>query len=75
MRAKLVHTEVGEDGVIRIVDPDLPPGEVDVLVLFGEVESTVDREGPLAGRLPLGGYRVGCLTPQQLRREAIYDEG
>jgi hypothetical protein len=34
MKVKLIHTEVNKGGVIHVVDRDLPPGEVDLIVLL-----------------------------------------
>lgn len=73
MRAKIIHTRADDRGVLHLVVPDLPPGEVEVVVLIPENE---DKRRLLPGvdRLPLGGYRVGYLSPGQLRREAMYEE-
>lgn len=59
--------------MLHLVVSDLPPGEVEVVVLIPESED-MRRLLPTVDRLPLGGYRVGHLMPGQLRREAMYEE-
>ena len=38
-------------------------------------EETPSRPVLNAKKLPLGGYRAGWLSPRQLSREAMYEEG
>lgn len=74
MKAKVIHTEVTREGVIHVVAPDLPPGEVDIIILVRNLEETGPPRLPDLRNLPLGGYRAGWLSPEQLRREAIYED-
>ena len=73
MVSRVIHAKTDEKGVLKITVPDLPPGEVEVILRIPE--STDDRRISMdIGRLPLGGYKAGWLKPEQLRREAIYEE-
>jgi len=74
MKAKVIHTKISKGGVIHVEDRDLPPGEVDLIVLLRNSEP-IQRPFPSEGiPLPLGGYKAGWLSPEQLRRQAIYEE-
>jgi len=74
MKVKLIHTEVKKKGVIHVVDHDLPPGEVDLIVLLGNSEPFQSPPVSESKKLPMGGYRAGWLSPGQLRRADIYEE-
>ena len=34
MKAKVIRTEIGRDGIIHLGDHDLPPGRVKVIILY-----------------------------------------
>ena len=73
MVSRVIHARTDEKGVLTLTVPDLPPGEVEVILRIPE--SADDRRATKdIDRLPLGGYRAGWLKPEQLRREAIYEE-
>ncbi len=74
MKVKLIHTEINKGGVIHVVDGDLPPGEVDLIVLLRNSESLQSPPVSEGKDLPLGGYKAGWLSPGQLRRGTIYEE-
>ena len=72
MKAKVIRTEVSKDGIIHLADHDLPPGRVNVIILYDDTKSpelSLD-----AKDLPLGGYQAGWIAPEDLRREAIYEK-
>ena len=72
MKAKVIHTKVSKEGVIHVVDQDLPTGEVDLIVLINEFPQA-HRVSDVK-RIPLGGYKAGWLASDQLGREAIYED-
>lgn len=74
MKAKVIHTEVSKDGIIHVVDHDLPPGEVDLIILLGNSDHPQSAHMLDAKHIPFGGYKAGWLDPEQLRREAIYED-
>ncbi len=72
MKAKVIRTEVSKDGIIHLANHDLPPGRVNVIILYDDTKSpelSLD-----AKDLPLGGYQAGWIAPEDLRREAIYEK-
>jgi|LGVD01.1.fsa_nt_gb hypothetical protein len=72
MKAKVIRTEISRDGIIHLADHDLPPGRVNVIILYDDTKSpelSLD-----AKDLPLGGYQAGWIAPEDLRREAIYEK-
>ena len=72
MKAKVIRTEISRDGIIHLADHDLPPGRVNVIILYDDTKSpelSLD-----AKDLPLGGYQAGWIAPEDLRRKAIYEE-
>jgi len=72
MKAKVIRTEISKDGIIHLADHDLPPGRVNVIILYDDTKSpelSLD-----AKDLPLGGYQAGWIAPEDLRREAIYEK-
>jgi hypothetical protein len=72
MKAKVIRTEISRDGIIHLADHDLPPGRVNVIILYDDTKS---QELSLDAKdLPLGGYQAGWIAPEDLRREAIYEE-
>ena len=73
MKAKIINTKISKDGIIHVVDPELPPGQVSVIVLY---DNTILPQPSISDvkDLPLGGYRAGWISPEDLRREAIYEE-
>ena len=62
MKAKIIQTDIRKDGIIHIVDHELPHGQVNIIILYND------------SKLPLGGYQAGWISPEDLRREAIYEE-
>lgn len=74
MKAKVIHTEISKGGVIHVVAPDLPPGEVDLIVLLHNSDVSQPPRTSDVRQLPFGGYKAGWLVPERLRREAIYEE-
>ncbi len=73
MYAKVIRTKIDSSGVIHIVDKELPPGEVDVVIL-PHVTKGSDKGKADVDNLPIGGYKAGWLSPKHLRREAIYED-
>lgn len=73
MYAKVIRAKIDKDGVIRVVVHELPPGDVDVVILphVSELHQSYKVD---VKKLPIGGYKAGWLSPKQLRREAIYEE-
>ncbi len=74
MYAKVISTRVHQGGVIHVVAKELPPGEVDIVVLPHHGQKLLQRPSIEVKKLPLGGYKVGWLSPQQLRREGLYED-
>ena len=73
MKAKVIRTKISKDGIIHVVDHELPPGQVNVIILYDDTKlphaSILDVKD-----LPLGGYQAGWISPEDLRREVIYEE-
>ena len=72
MYAKVIKTKIEKGGVIHVVDRELPAGDAEVVVLTQE--TGVKQPVSDLKKLPIGGYKAGWLTPQQLRREALYED-
>ncbi len=73
MASRVIHARTDEQGVLNLTVKGLPPGEVEIILRTPDSEN--DRHSPEdIDRLPLGGYKAGWLAPEQLRREAIYEE-
>lgn len=70
VKAKVFRVKVEEGGVIQLVDPELPPGEIDLIVLLPDSKfpKCVDSK-----ELPLGGHNSGGISPEYLRRKVIYE--
>ena len=73
MKAKIINTKISKDGIIHVVDHELPPGQVNVIVLYDDTKLPQPSISDVKD-LPLGGYRAGWISPEDLRREAIYEE-
>ena len=73
MKAKVIHTEIRKDGIIHVVDHELPPGKVNIIILYNDSELLQPSISNVKN-LPLGGYKAGWISPEDLRREAIYEE-
>ncbi len=71
MKAKVIHTKISKNGVIHVEDHDLPPGEADIIVLLRDLKKQRPKN---IKHLPLGGHKAGWFSPEQLRREVIYEE-
>jgi len=69
MLARKMRTKIGEDRMLVIHMPDIPPGEVEIIVLR-EDERTADVCDPLAA---IPRRRVGKIM-NKLRREDIYSD-
>jgi len=39
MKAKVIRTEISRDGIIHLADHDLPPGRVNVIILYDDTKS------------------------------------
>lgn len=74
MYPKVIRTRVAEGGVIHVVDKELPPGEVDIVVVPHHGKKLPQHRSIEVNRLPIGGYKAGWLSPQQLRRKALYED-
>ena len=73
MKSRVIRARTDEKGVLNLTVQGLPPGEVEVILR--PPGSDNDRHSLRdVDRLPLGGYQAGWLKPEQLRREAIYQE-
>lgn len=72
MYAKIIKTRIETGGVIYLVDRELSAGDAEIIVLTHETD--VKRSLPDLKKLPIGGYKAGWLTPQQLRREALCED-
>jgi len=73
MKAKIIQTEIRKDGIIHIVDHELPHGQVNIIILYNDLELSQSSISDVK-KLPLGGYQAGWISPEDLRREAIYEE-
>lgn len=73
MKAKIIHTKISKDGIIHVVDHELPPGQVNVIVLYDDTKLPPPSISDIKD-LPLGGYQAGWISPEDLRREAIYEK-
>lgn len=74
MYPKVIRTRVHKGGMIHIIDKELSPGEVDIVVLphHSKEQHHLIEAKKEAKKLPIGGYKAGWLSPQQLRRESLY---
>ena len=43
MKAKVIRTEVSKDGIIHLADHDLPPGRVNVIILYDDTKSPMNK--------------------------------
>ncbi len=74
MKIKIIRTRIGQGGVIHVVDKELPPGEVDIVMLPNHGKKPLQRPLVDVKKLLIGGYKAGWFSPQQLRREALYED-
>lgn len=73
MHVKIIETKVDKGGVIHVVDPDLQPGDVDIIIMPHTSEPSHSKTTDIK-KLPIGGYKAGWFSPKQLRREALYED-
>ena len=73
MASRVIHARADEQGVLSLTVKGLPPGVIEVILRIPDAENGRHPQEDI-DRLPLGGYKAGWLAPEQLRREAIYEE-
>jgi hypothetical protein len=69
MLARKLKTKIGEDRMLVVHIPDIPPGEVEIIIL--KEDERADRVCDPVALIPR--RRVGKIT-SKLRREDIYSD-